>query len=130
MALIRVVAGLTLVAAACGMGTPAHKFDAARGPAGVTVDLRLAQRGRVRGELLAVGDSALIVRGPAIALVRYASIRSGVFRDVGAVSFDGRAPQPRDRERLRQVSRFPQGLSPELMQRLLQAHGQNEPSVY
>lgn len=130
MARIHVVAGLTLVAAACLVGTPAGKFEPARGPAGVWVDLRLADRGRLAGELLAVADSALVVRDSAITLVRFLSIREGAFRQVGTVRFNRRAPARGDRERLRRVSRFPQGVSPELMQRLLQAHGQNVPAVY
>lgn len=124
------VVAVALIAAACPVGTPAGRFAPARGPAGVVADLRLVERGRVQGELLAVTDSALVIRDSAIALVRYASIREGAFRQVVGVAFNRRAPRRGDQERLRRVSRFPQGLSPELLQRLLQAHGQSEPVVY
>jgi hypothetical protein len=124
------VVAVALIVAACPVGTPAGRFEPARGPGGVAADLRLVERGRVRGELLALTDSALVIRDSAIAVVRYASIREGTFRQVGAVSFNRRAPRDGDRDRLRRVSRFPQGLSPELLQRLLEAHGQSEPVVY
>ena len=127
---VRAVAGLSMLAAACLLGTPAGKFEPARGPRGVTAELRLVERGHLQGELLAVAESALVVRTSVITVVRYQSLRVGVFRQVGTVSFGGRAPANRDRERLRRVSRFPQGLSPELLQRLLQAYGQAEPAVY
>lgn len=124
------VAGMSVLAAGCLLGTPAGKFEPARGPRGVSATLQLIDRGRLEGELLAVADSALIIRSTSIAVVRYPSIRTGQFRQVGYVQFRSRPPSNRDREQLRLVSRFPQGLGPELMKHLLQAYGQSEPTVY
>jgi hypothetical protein len=117
----------------CAIGTRPRKFQPAAGPAGVTVTLDLREA-RFEGELLAIDDSALIIRrfqGSApVAVVRFAAIRGTAFRQVG-VSFAGRhAPRPDDREKLRLVSRFPQGLTPDLFRRLLAAYAQAEPVVY
>lgn len=125
------IAALPLLGA-CMLGMPVRRFAPAGGPQGVTADLRLTNDVQIQGELLAAGDTALVIRQTGIAtiaVVRYSSLRNGQFPQVMDVWFFG-APDPATLGRLRRVSRFPQGLTPELMQRLLEAHNQREPSIY
>lgn len=82
--------------------------------------LTLSEGRTLRGELLAVEDSTLLLavegslhRVPLRAVVRGAAPRLG---------FTDRL-EPGTRERLRLISRYPQGVSPDLERRLLQAYG-------
>jgi hypothetical protein len=123
---------VALLAAGCRLGTTAPKFVPSLAPEGVRATLVL-RSGRVTGELLAVTDSALVIRRyaetPPIAFVRYRAIYSSSFHQVGAALEGGRPPRAEDRETLRLVSRFPQGLSPELLQQLLSGYAQTDPVV-
>jgi hypothetical protein len=123
---------IVLLAAGCRLGTTVPKFVPAVAPEGVRATLVLGT-GRVVGELLAVTDSALVVRRytatPPIALVPYKAIHRSSFHQVGAALEGGHPPRAEAREKLRLVSRFPQGLSPDLMQRLLSGYGQTDPVV-
>ena len=96
-------------------------------PRGAAVVIELGRQS-VRGELLAVGDSGLYVirEGPATSAAgQLVLVRYGAMRRVAETAFgnswhtDGAAPDAAIREKLRLVSRFPQGLSPELARRLL-----------
>lgn len=126
------VIAVALLAAGCRVGTTVPKFKPALAPEGVRATLVLGS-GRVMGELLAVTDSALVIRrytaAPPIALVSYKAIHSSSFHQVGAALEGGHPPRAEARETLRLVSRFPQGLSPELFQQLLSGYGQTEPVV-
>lgn len=120
---------LLMAVGACYVGPTVKSFAPAQAPRGIAVNLRL-ERGktRIQGELLEVQDTALLVlRDDArVTIVPLRAIRAGFFpqRDIliGAGRMD-----PKDRERLRLVSRFPAGLTPELRARLLAAYGQTEP---
>jgi hypothetical protein len=123
------LAVLLVAAAGCRLGTTVPKFAPALAPEGVRTTLTL-RSGRVQGELLAVTDTAFVIRRyaetPPVALVPYRAIHGSAFHQVGAPVEGGHPPRERDRERLRLVSRFPQGLSPELLQQLLAGYGQTE----
>ena len=120
-------------AVGCQVGTTPRTFQPAASPAGVTVTLALPQT-RFEAELLALDDSALIVRrlqgSDPVAFVRFAAIRESQFRQVSVKHIGRNGPGPADRERLRLVSRFPQGLTPELLRRLLEAHAQPAAALY
>ncbi len=110
-----------LLLAACMVGTSGRSYAPARGPAGAMVSLELAGKPVVTGELLAVEDETLLVlQAQQLVRVAIASIESG---KAPKVSFAGRSMSPDTRERLRLVSRYPQGVSAELEARLLQAYG-------
>jgi len=118
-----------LLALACYTGPSAANFAPARGPRGVAADLRLRSGPRVKGELLVVEDSVLLVmRDERIVSIPMRAVRRGRFHQVDAVIQNGRliylAP-----EELRLLSRFPGGIQPEARARLLAAHGQSEPDV-
>jgi hypothetical protein len=116
-------------ALACSVGPRPEKVQPARDPAGATIELRLRtghQRHFVTGELLAVQDSALLVRDTTrILLVPDRAVRNGTLlvRAVG-VTFSGK-PVDGTRKRLRLLSRYPGGISADLLSRLLAAYGRD-----
>jgi hypothetical protein len=113
---------------ACMVGPSTRTFAPANWPDGIEADLRL-KRSRIQGELLAVQDSALLVlRDDRVVLVLLAAIRVGSFSQRGVLVENGHALRG-TLPRLRLVSRFPAGLTPELKARLLAAYGQTEPEV-
>jgi hypothetical protein len=120
------------VIAACYTGPSAESFAPARGPRGVAADLRIERQaggGRLKGELLAVQDTSLLVlREERVVLVPLRAISIGSFRQVGSAIARGRITT-RERDALRQVSRFPDGLSDAALARLLQAHNQSTPDT-
>ena len=116
------VLGLTLLSG-CQVGTHAKNYQPATGPAGAMVNLQLQDKSRTSGELLAVESTALLlVRANVLTRVPLIQIRSG---SAPKVSFDGRL-KGNSRERLRLISRYPQGVTAELEGQLLRAYGQSE----
>jgi hypothetical protein len=111
-----------ILLAGCAVGSKAKNYAPAQGPAGATVELELVGKPALTGELLAVADSSLLVQSDGrLHRVRWSLIASG---KAPKVSFTGPTPEAEVRERLRLISRYPQGVSPELQSRLLQAYGQ------
>ena len=110
-----------LLLGACLVGTTGRSYAPAKGPAGATVSLDLTGRREVSGELLAVEESSLLVlQERELVRVAVALIESG---KAPKISFSGEGLAGDTRERLRLVSRYPQGVSAELEARLLQAYG-------
>lgn len=111
---------------ACLVGPKTSKFGPANGPQGIAADLRLTV-GRVQGELLEVQDTAvLVLRDSQVVLVPFRVIEFGSFKGRGVLFQDGNVRQ-KSLPGLRQVSRFPAGLTPELRTQLLAAYGQTAP---
>jgi hypothetical protein len=115
------------VALACSVGPKPENVLPAHDPAGATVGLQVrigSSRRVVTGELLAVEDSGLLVRDTTrIVLVRNRALRSGTLLASGVgLSFSGK-PDNYTSERLRLLSRYPAGVSPDLLRRLLAAYG-------
>lgn len=113
----------------CAVGPTTREFGPATGPRGIAADLRVrwGPTGRIRGELLEVHDTALVVlSADRVLLVPIRLIRSGRFSGRGTLIEDGRA-SGRSLARMKVVSRFPAGLTPELRTRLLAAYGQTAP---
>lgn len=116
--------GPVLATLGCNIGGRVDRFAPAKRPAGVAVALALRGGGRAQGELLAVQDTALVVLAQdTVTLVRYDALNAGYFSQVG--DLDQLPPGPAFARRLRLVSRFPQGLTPVMLARLLAAHGQS-----
>jgi len=124
-------AAAALTLAACTLGSRPATFAPARSPQGV--EARIALWGPRRtvtalvGELLSVTDSGLVVLSADRRVVHahWPAQVSATFRQVPVRLTGGQAPDARARERLRLVSRFPQGLSPELTARLLASLGRD-----
>lgn len=121
-----ILIGALALLSACYHGPSLRHFEPAHSPEGIAADLGLRHR-RVRGELIEVQDSALIVLtdSQSVALIPLHSIRMGNFRRLGTLIGDGR-PKPETLDRLRLLSRFPSGLTPALRAQLLTAYGQTE----
>ena len=128
--LIRVLV-LTTAITGCGLGRTAEEFPVARSPEGIRVSI-ITDSAHVReAELLAVEDTALLIL---LAEDRVASVPWSVVRSAELHGFLSNAPRrnvPSQamRERWKSVARFPQGLTPELLSRLLEARGQTAVEV-
>lgn len=124
------LAVLVAVAGACTIGPRVEEFPPARSPVGVVADIQTREARRLSGELLVVEDSALLIlsaRTTRVTRVPYRTIRRAEFRQLSwATIRDGKPPDRGKRSRLALVSRFPQGLSPELLARFMEARGQEE----
>jgi hypothetical protein len=108
-----------LLFAACSVGTTGRSYAPAKGPAGATVSLDLAGKREVSGELLAVEEATLLVlQERQLIRVAVTLIESGKAPKVSFKGWTGAT-----RERLRLISRYPQGVSPEFEARLLRAYG-------
>ncbi len=117
-----------IATAACSYGTRIAAFRPAQTPYGVSASINTAQT-QLSGELIEVRDAGLVlltVASNKLRLVPYAAVRSSRFEQVGSRIKDGRAPDTVTRERLRLVSRFPQGMSPQVLETMLKASGQTE----
>lgn len=127
--LARSIPLVLLAALGCQVGTRLKKFAPAQGPAGVATQILLVEvRTRITGELLAVGDSALFVlrNGQRVVAVSYAAIERAEFRQIGMWTSGGQPPDSALAQRLALVSRFPQGMSGDLLARVLAVHAQSD----
>jgi hypothetical protein len=116
-----------VVALGCAVGTTANKYPPALGPAGAYIRLSLRRGPDVKGELLAVGQDALLVlRAQPLEqrLVRV-PIEALDGMEAPGVRYGGSGLPAERRERLRLISRYPQGVAPELERRLLEAYRQD-----
>jgi hypothetical protein len=110
----------------CLVGTKASKFRPARGPEGAPISIEYGNHQALSGELIAVLDTAMVVRLDSL----FYLIPVRVVKRADVMAPGARAGLRRGRwypdmqERLRLLSRFPQGLSPALQQQLLDAYGQ------
>jgi len=121
-----VLAVLSVVA--CSYGPKVTRFDPAIGPRGVSTTFATGSREQHSGELLEVRETGLLIgTEKSILFVPYEALQSASFKDMGLKLGGGRLPSVQQRDTLRLVSRFPQGLSPPLLQQLLEGRGQSEP---
>ena len=129
------IAAAALALSACSLGSRPATFEPARSPRGVEARIALkAPRytaATIVGELLSVTDSGLVVLSADRRLLHahWPALRYATFRQVSVRLSDGNMPDARARERLRLVSRFPQGLSAELTSRLLESLGRQRMEV-
>jgi hypothetical protein len=132
MTMTRIATLLTLItlagiSSACGVGMTARKYPPAQGPKGVNVRVTTPQ-GQLSGELIEVRDSGIVLADQKLRLIPYTDILSSeVEKTSSHYAIANRSvPTPETRDHLRLLSRFPYGLSAEVMQRLLSAYGQTE----
>jgi len=107
---------LALGAMACHAGKNAETLGLARSPSGAMATLDLDQRAPMTGELLAADDTGLVLlRDRTTFSIPYSRIRRAVFPELDQrYSLDQRGPDTETLRKLRLISHFPQGLSPEL----------------
>jgi len=135
-------AGLILVAvsmSACHVGPQIKDLDLAHNPEGATVEVQiLASEGQDKlnfeGELLEIGSDGIIFSGAAandsadevifVAWSRAGRVKATRFGGYNATIGRSLEWNSETKERFRLISRFPQGISPEMMDSLLVAHRQ------
>lgn len=116
---------LSLVAG-CRFGPRMETVSLARSPRGAMMELATLT-GPVNGELLAVNDDdVVILQTGRVVNVRFTEIRGARSRELGSdYRFGGqKRPDPDMMARLRRVSHFPQGITPEIQARLLTLYPQ------
>ena len=110
---------LPLLLAACSIGPSGKSYGPAKGPAGAAVEIELHRNGGIGGELLAVEDTTLmLVQNRQLIRVAIPAVKSLRGPRISTRQLD----EPM-RRRLRLISRYPQGVSPDLEARLLRAYG-------
>ena len=125
----------------CSYGLTDKTFWPARSPRGIETRVTTTSN-QLRGELIELQSSGMVILSSSVTfslqgrpfeepesvlrLVPYGSIHHAEFSQLKRPYEvrGGRAPTGDVRERLRLVSRFPYGMSAEVLDRLLRAHGQ------
>lgn len=144
---------LCLAIAGCHVGPQIENLEHSRRPEGITTSIELrdgiAERGRIEGELLEVRKDGLLVNtseaeeapivGRHVVFVPYAAMVNVKLETVNLnvlennntwnESAGSTKRLERNRETLRLLSRFPQGLSNKLLEELLTAEGQTSVDV-
>jgi hypothetical protein len=111
----------------CNVGPRVQSFLPAQRPEGVAARIVTRSNLLLRGEVLVVQDTALIIRGgDSLYFVPVAAIRQGTFAQLKEADIRRGAfvRKRAGRERLQLVSRFPQGISEDRLHALLGAYGQ------
>src|SRR4051794_39376810 len=126
MTMTRAASLLTILVVAalgygCALGMTARKYRPAREPNGVIMHIDTAQ-GALTGELIEVRQTGIVLlSGGKLRLLPYKEVLSSKVEQTSSkysIS-KGTAPKAAVQRQLRLLSRFPQGLTPELMQQLL-----------
>jgi hypothetical protein len=113
----------------CAVGPRVENFKPAQQPSGVEATLNF-DGATLKAELLEVRETALVVLNDSkVMLIPYRIIRRGEFLQTGISIREGNPPSATDREQLRLLSRFPQGLSPSMLNSLLAAYRQEKLTV-
>jgi hypothetical protein len=112
---------LLLGALACSIGGTVAGWKPASQAAGADIDLDLGAGRNVRGELLAIDSTGFLVLEPGrLVRVGFEVVQGGT---AYKTSFDKPPISADTRDRLRLMSRYPQGLPPGVEQALLGAYG-------
>lgn len=125
----RAAALLMLLLSACNWGRRGADFPPAVGPQGATVSFRAqGDRAYRTGELYAVDSVGVTVFAGRVVHMQWPRVQS---LDVQYLGGDfhvsaGETPSEAKRNRLAGVSRFPQGLSGDLLARVLASHKQTD----
>jgi hypothetical protein len=121
----------TLAAGGCvkTIGKGAEAFPVANSPAGVAASVSIRSGGMIVGELLEVRDTALVLlRGTEVVLVPNALIINVRFQG-GNLRTQSLTPEDFAARGLRLLSRYPSGISPQVMAALLSGSGRSDPTV-
>ncbi len=119
---------VVMAAGGCTFGTRPSHFRPAQQPQGVEIVMDLESGAHLTAEVLSVRDSALVVSAPdGVTMVRLRDIVRGSLPDLRLVIGRHAPPNVLTLKRIRLNSRFPQGLTDDQLQRLLEAYGQ--PSI-
>ena len=115
--------------AACRFGKNAANLPVATSPRGVMASLILPTR-KLSVELIEIRDDGMVVQenGKQLLLVPYQLIRSFKPKDLPDLYIlrSGERPIGEKKSRLEAVSHFPQGMTPQIQRKVLEAAGQRE----
>jgi hypothetical protein len=115
---------IACVSSGCVHGMTTAEFMPARDPEGVRAEI-VTQTRRLSGELIAFHDNGLVVlERRMLRFLPFSAIRTATFNQVDQTRLVGGPPDRAVRRRLQLLSRYPQGLTPELLDSLLRAYGQ------
>jgi len=141
---VMIRAGLGFVAvslSACHVGPQIQDLDLAHNPEGATVEVQVSplegkSKLKFEGELLEIRDDGIIFSGADgndsadevifVAWSRAARVKATRFGGYSASIGRSLEWSPETKERFRLISRFPQGISSEIMDGLLASHRQEE----
>lgn len=116
----------TMLLGACRVGPTVETYTAARVPEGVRIDAR-TEHESIAGEVIEVRDTALVaLNGGRLVLVPWEALRNVRVTGLSVIPTRGSWMTPEDRAALRRLSRFPQGMTPEIQARFLAHLGQSE----
>ena len=136
--------GLSLAAislSACHVGPQIKDLDLANNPEGATVEVQVLpadgqDKLKFEGELLEIRDDGIVFSGTSaddvddelifVAWSRAARVRATEFGGYRAEIGRSLEWSTETKERFRLISRFPQGISPKIMESLLAAHRQEK----
>lgn len=125
--------------AGCQVGPMIHEIDELKSPFGANVRIEVSQTGTSKtrkydGELIETRDDGLVValrtEGGAPSRVTFAPwsrihlVKATELPGFQARGTGSQSPESASTEKMRIISRFPQGLSPELMEQLLVGYDQ------
>ena len=123
---------LAAMCVACSVGPSLDDYPGAYHPAGTRCMLRGAvPTGALGGELLALRPTTvvLVVNRREVWVVPYSLIDRSDCEQAGPIPFENGQLIPGMSDRLRLLARYPQGISDDLMARLVLAYGQSAPHV-
>ncbi len=134
-----------LVTAGCSTNVEVKDFKPAQSPHGIQMELSLngdvLDGNKITGELLAVRADGVLLNvaeypdsegpGNSIVLIPFWMMNRAKLEQMGSVKVESQGEEANELylARLRLVSRFPQGLSDELLAKLLTEMGQGEIAV-
>lgn len=121
---IAILLAISLVStSACTFGKNAARLPLAQQPFGASMKITTTTSAAYSGELLEIGDDGLTMRQMQgkIMFVPFTVLRDFSVNDLGSRYSSNRSgkPAPEMLQRLKAVSHFPQGIPPEIRQRLL-----------
>jgi len=124
------IAGAVLLLGACSLGSRPSAFPPAQAPGGATTTLSVQRDGQdgprqtLRGELIAVSDSGVVVLVPPARFIAagWSDIHSFRLEGMAIRHASGRQPEPGELKRVRLVSRFPQGFTGTLRDSVLASY--------
>lgn len=128
MRIIAVISAAIIVAlSGCRVGTGGADLPVAKQPGGAQVSFRVSS-GVYTGELLAMQDDGVVIGNDRVLFAPYTAIESFAVEKMGRDFQLGRADTPTGGrlERFRAVSRFPQGLAPNIRAQVLAQRSQTE----
>lgn len=113
---------------ACHYGPTVSAYPPASSPYGAEANIITVSKGRLTAELIEVRESDIVILADGkLELRPYASIKALTVEVLDKhFNIGGKPPSSKARADIRILSRFPQGLTPELLAKLLQAYGQTE----